>query len=683
MSRRILVGLAFGLAALSLSAQSVSVRISHAGRVHDIVSDPDSETVFSAGEDGTVRRWSVNPAALLAEYQISHNPVTKIAIHPERPLVAALATDRKRNHVIHIWDLERRAEVARRYLDEEPLYLHYSPAGRYLVYGTADFRSIHTLDGSRASPLPYLRLPLGLVSYVLFSTSERTAVAYAPGSGVFRYLEVRSGEEIRTVRSVRDLEHIAVLSERKRNVAAKSGDQLVIVDIYTGEQRDGVFIPGIQSITVNPNNGTIAVVSEDEGRMDFSSWQFTDGALTRRFLTLRDLDATLSAITYHDDQIVSGTDDGSLFLYSRFGGGRRLIADYPLANILDFEVAPGRMYLSLPGRVLSISSDIFSDEPRRRVGYVFTRSTDTMLSREVGLEPIETGELILWTNDGVNAAFTFLESPDQVFDDFETPLVDLRGFPDTLLALERSGRLKGVDPLSLDVVFEYSAVGIQTMVVNDAYGIVAGKNAAGIIDTALIRIDPRTGETVGVETDPFFVYDLQVGEGERELFSIGLETRAEATHTVVSRHSGRNLERTTTIMLYPGEDLGAGLYVDPETYDVYTTAGFEGVKMWDGRRIRQYDAVGSIPRVVRGYGQFIYAINRDATISVWSKETGQHILRLYVFEDGSWIAHNPEGFYAMSDPESESLVRYLDLTEDARRGTTVEDYRMQAPFVLP
>lgn len=683
MSRRILVGLAFGLAAITLSAQSVSVRISHAGSVLDLVSDVRSDTLFSAGVDGTVRRWSVSPAALLAEYQISHNPVTQIAIHPERPLVAALATDRKRNHVIHIWDLEREEEVARRYLDEEPLYLRYSPTGRYLVYGTADFRSIHTLDGTRASPLPYLRLPLGLVTYVLFSTSEGTAVAYSPGSGIFRYIEVRSGEEIRSARSVRDLEHIAVLSDRKRNAAAKSGDELVVVDIYTGEERDAVFIPGIRSITVNQENGTIAVVSEDEGRMDFSSWQFTDGALSRRFLTLRDLDSTLSAITYHDGQIVTGTDDGSIFLYSRFGGGRRLLADYPLADILDFEVAPGRMYLSLPGRVLSISSDIFSDERRERVGYVFTRSVEIELSQAVGLEPIETGEVIVWTNDGENAAFTFLEAPDQVFDEFETPLVNLRGFSGTVLALERSGRLKGIDPVSLEVVFEYSAVGIQTMVVNDAYGIVAGKNAAGIIDTALIRIDPRTGETVGVETDPFFVYDLRVGEGEQELFSIGLEARADATHTVVSRHSGRNLERTTTIMLYPGEDLGAGLYVDPDTYDVYTTAGFEGVKMWDGRRIRQYDAVGSIPRAVRGYGDFIYAINRDETISVWSKETGRHVVRLYVFKDGSWIAHNPEGFYALSDPESRDLARYLDLTEEARRGSTVEDYRIEAPFVLP
>jgi hypothetical protein len=338
---------------------------------------------------------------------------------------------------------------------------------------------------------------------------------------------------------------------------------------------------------------------------------------------------------------------------------------------------------------------------------VFTRSEPTVLSRHVGLEPIDTGELILWTNDDENAAFTFLDAPDEVFDGFETPLLEFRGFPGTLLALERSGRLKGIDPLSLDVVFEYPAAGIQTMVVNDAYGIVAGKNAAGIIDTSLIRIDPETGETVGVETDPFFVYDLQVGEGERELFSIGLERRAEATHTVVNRHSGRNLERTTTIMLYPGEDLGAGLYVDPENYDVYTTAGFEGVKMWDGRRIRQYDAAGSIPRSVRGYGDFIYSINRDSTISVWSKETGEHLVRLYVFRDGSWLARNEEGYYVLSEAGSQtdegaaedtggrtdfglpseqepvSPRRYLDLTDEARRGTSVEDYRIEAPFVLP
>jgi hypothetical protein len=665
----------------SVLARPVSVRVSHAGSVRDLASDAQTQTLYSGGDDGTVRRWSVRPASLLAEYQVSHNPVTQVAVHPQRPLFAALATDGRRSHILHIWDVERGQEVGRRYLDEEPLFVRYSPTGSYLVYATADFRSVHVLDGNRGRPLPYLRSPLGLVNYLLFSSSETTVVAYAPGSGTFNYLNLRTGEEARTVKSLRDLQYLSVLSDRKRNAVAKSGDLLVVVDIYTGEEKDSRFLPGIQSITVDPASGTIAVVSRVEDRIDFSTWQFRDGALARRFLNLRDLDVDLTKLAYHEGQIVSGHADGSIYQYSRYGGSRRLVADYPLAKIHDFEVTEGRMHLSLPEEILTITSDLFTRSPQDRIGYVFTRRADNPFSAEVGLEPLHTGEVIAWTDDGRQAAFTFLDTQDEVFDEFETPLLKLRGFPGTILALERSGALKRIDPASLQVEFEFSAVGIQTMVETDAYGIVAGKNAAGIIDTALIRIDPRTGETVGVPTDPFFVYDLQVGEGPRELFSIGLERRAGSTNTVVSRHSGRNLERTNTIMLYPGEDLRAGLYVDPETYDVYTTAGYEGVKIWDGRRIRQFEAPGSIPRAVRSFGSYVFAINRDATLTVWDKRSGEYLLRFYVFADGEWIAVTSEGYYAQS--ENADAQSYLALTDEAARGRTLEDYRISPPFVLP
>lgn len=657
-------------------AQPVSVRVSHSGAVNDMASDSQTGQLYTGGEDGSLRRWTLGPPALLAEYQVSHNPITQLALHPERPLVAALASDRKRSHVLHIWDIERGQEVARRYLDEEPLFVQYSPAGTYLAYATPDFRSLHILDGSRGSPLPYLRNPLGLVNYLLFSTSETTVVAYTPGSGTFNYVNVRTGQEARNVRSVRDLEHISILSERKRNAVAKSADELVVVDIYTGELQDSRFMPGIESIAVDRETGTIAVLTREQGEIGFSTWRFSDGFLSRRFLTLRELDENLTTMAYHDGQIVSGHSDGAIYQYSRFGGSRRLIADYSLAAVHDLEIHAGRAYLSLPERILTITSDLFSVSVGDTVRYVSTDTDENPFSTTVGLQPINTGEIVVWTDDGRRAAFTFLTDQEQVFDDFATPLVELRSHEDTVLALERNGSLKRIDPLTLGVEFAYAAVGIQTVVETDDFGIVAGKNATGIIDSALIRIDPRTGETVGIETDPFFVYDLAAGS--RELFSIGLERRADATHTVVSRHWGRNLERTTTIMLYPGEDLGAGLFVDPDTNDVYTTAGYEGVKIWDGRRIRQYEASGSIPRIVRGHGDYVYAVNRDATVTVWNKSTGESILRLYVFDDASWIAVTASGYYVASDDAAPE--RRLTLTEDASRGTTVDDYRIEPPF---
>lgn len=65
----------------------------HTGSINRVVYHPDSETVFSGSDDGTVRIWDVNNQKCLQSFRVKANRVSGLVILPTKDLLAAASHD--------------------------------------------------------------------------------------------------------------------------------------------------------------------------------------------------------------------------------------------------------------------------------------------------------------------------------------------------------------------------------------------------------------------------------------------------------------------------------------------------------------------------------------------------------------------------------------------------------------
>jgi hypothetical protein len=157
---------------------------------------------------------------------------------------------------------------------------------------------------------------------------------------------------------------------------------------------------------------------------------------------------------------------------------------------------------------------------------------------------------------------------------------------------------------------------------------------------------------VPIQDPSLFVYDiLYSGTGRSgELYSLAVEQRAGQVRTVVKVHSGFSFERSRILQQFEGEDLGATLAED-DSGKVYTTLGYESVKVIDGSHSGALDASGQIPRALYVHNDKIFALNRDSSISVWELRSRRLMLNVHMFDDGSWAALTPTGGIRVSREE--------------------------------
>lgn len=113
----------------------------HAGEVRDIFFAPDGKTIFSAGEDGRVRKWHRESAEGLAVMQ-GTSAVVKIEEHPSHKQVAVAYLEGS----IRLWDLVTGEPGRLLSGHQKPaVWLRFSSDGRFLYSGGKD-RSVIIWD---------------------------------------------------------------------------------------------------------------------------------------------------------------------------------------------------------------------------------------------------------------------------------------------------------------------------------------------------------------------------------------------------------------------------------------------------------------------------------------------------------------------------------------------------------
>ena len=114
----------FGAGQPEVSGRAI-IDSGHSGPVLGLEYDDKRGLLFSAGDDGTVRVWDAASATLVRTLRVSRLSVTRIAVNPVDPQVAAVLSDGSGDFLLAVWDWEKEERLMSIQLKEQPLFLRF------------------------------------------------------------------------------------------------------------------------------------------------------------------------------------------------------------------------------------------------------------------------------------------------------------------------------------------------------------------------------------------------------------------------------------------------------------------------------------------------------------------------------------------------------------------------------
>ena len=682
--------------ATAAGGQTPLVNTSHRGAINDLAYDAQRRMLFSAGEDGTVRVWSHDRRAIVRHLRLGAVRVLRIALHPERPLLAALARSTMGHDLLEVWDWRSERRLYRHRLQEAPLHLGFTSLGSSLVYSRAQFDSVVFLEPATGKRQERLSAAFGIVSYVAMSTNERTIMTYQP-TGEVRYWDAATSALKAAVPTLPGLESIA-LSADKNLLVARSGADLVAIDVVTGAVRSRLRMPRQAQVVVADRFAQISVLQADdrEDGVFILQQRALDRALTpqperrlppgaaptaaayaRRTLffaaggTIREvLPAGGGVVPFVRDELAVAealAADGATLLVAT----RRRIAVARLQQP-EAALAPHSAPLPVGARLPRLATASVLRNPfgtAAGLTVVPAAATSAPLpestpSPGTGQPHQQGGALLVWNREGESGRLGTLDPRSGRYrmriSGLPAPLRQVSLVDRRLVLLDSLGNIamyRIADVMNATVRTapqperEFWAPGTGT-VLGIGDHLIAGRTRAHATTTPLLKIDTTHAETLLLPDDALLIFDL-AQHASGQLLTLGVEPPRDGagsgrTRTVLRMRDGSDFARQRVVYGFSGEDLSATLAEAPDLQRIYFTLGADAVRVWDGTRLREMERTDRQPRELVMVGDLLVARNADGTFTVWNRFTRGVLFHLYLFHDFNWIVARPNGDHVHS-----------------------------------
>jgi WD40 repeat protein len=653
LKQKVIVALLLVVASTQLFSQK-PVSLSHFGKVNDLIYDAERRLLFSAGDDGTVRVWDTEQKQLVKVVRISYKPVRKMALNPVEPHVAVLVGDSLEADTLQVWNWQRQQRLFSVESDKQLMHFDYSPKGSYLFYSQADYKSLTALNPRTGRVLPYMGRGFGIVSYFTVARNEGNIMTYQR-SGSITYWDIRTGRMVKQLRAPADLEVICI-SPNNRYIAASTGQNLLIVDILSGETIDSSRVTGIVDLSFSPAGNEIAGVVESGNGRQLKKWYFGGKYLIDLTIAYSSLFPQLSSAVYSDRDLYLATFGGDIAMLAA-GGGESLLAKDDRREISDLAFIDSTMAIASLSEITIVDSEFFLDS--------YERDTDVEVREHrysnpfpcaVGITYLDAQRLLIWCKGEEESRLAVLNTwyggIQELPVDFDSPIRQVTVSRGGIVVVEDSGRCRILDANTFAPIFQYNAPGMNKLILTFGDNLIGAKTNLSSFSGPLLQINRRTGETVPIKDPSLFVYDLFYSGSMRggELYTLAVEQDSNQVRTVVKVHSGFAFERSRILKVFESEDLGATLAGD-DTGNVFTTLGYDSVTVFRNAQTGELQVSGQIPRDLYVNNGKLFSLNRDSSISVWDIPSRDFMLNIHLFQDGTWIAQLPNGALRFSREE--------------------------------
>lgn len=677
-SRSVLLAALFTLAVSPFASaqQRLVIETGHVGPIYAVAFDKQDGLIFSGGADGTVRAWSAANHELIGVLQIGHLPIRMLAVDPVRHEIAAFETDNINTFRIVAWNWENSTQLFSRNLSETPLFMKYSPAGSFLVYGVPAWKSLNFLDSSTGQPLPYFDGGTGIVSAAIISDSEKSIMTYSP-SGQISYWSVDSGARKQSYQTLANLSAIS-FTPNNRYLIASYNNSLVMVDLVGGQTVSSTPLPNVLNTAIDPSTSEVAAYSAGDNGPELSLYSLS-GGLLKMGSAFDSPQSTLTDFVFADGTLISSNQDGTLtsdrpyFGPDSFGSNNLLQVD-------DFAVNDNQLLVTSDNHLVSLGSDFFGLTSATAPRALTFSAIANPYAGPTGVSALNDGRFVIWNTSGQSGSYRLMgpsSGPGPATGNFSSPLSDLRAAGGELLALGSQGSVNLFDVDTGLSSFSYTSFGLQSLAYVDPQKIIAGRTQSGALNTALLQINPMTGETVPIPDSSIVVFDMAYDKANQVLYTLDIEGASNGgTKTVLKAHQLSTLSKGKALLSYPGEDHSAGIAVDASSNSIFTSLGFGGVRQivpstGDTTTLEKTD---HIPRKLMVHGDWVLSLNTDSTISVWNRMTGRFVFDLYLFKDMSWAIVLGSGKF-ISSPDARQYIKVFDGMNLS--STSLQNFRYQ------
>ncbi len=678
MTKRWILVIVTVFALVGTATAEVLLNSSHTGAVRDMQVTGDGSRLLTVGDDGKLKVWDRESRSIRASRQLSTLPVVRLALHPTESRVATVEYDGASRIFLSVWDWESGEPVFRRSIDELPLVLGFSPQGSYIVTSKPTFDSISLLEADTGRERAFLDEGFGIVTYAVVSQSESNIMTYTGSSGRIRYFDLSSGRLVQSAETVTGLEYLTLLENRRYAVAAGRRG-LVVVDILDGDVEDTYTLTGVTGIHREAGSNQIVVRQTLVDGSQLVRFTADGSSLRRQFSPRASTDSDGTSFVGHDGVMYFATTDGTIYYYRAGGRLRNVFARDILEPVSDIAARDQSLIAATPDRVVRFYSDIFT-RPLESPRYVRHRGTPNPAEAHVLLEPAGARDILMWRRDGDGAtiwSYDPILNQTEVYVEAEAPVRHLSAHDEGLMVLSTDGSFRDLSGDTLEPTFSYTALGMEHVLRTDRFGILVGKGRTDAFSSALLRINPDTGETVPIRTDNRLIFDMAY-DGDSGLYTLGLRNAGDTTETVLQRRSSRSLVAADTLLTTPGEHLQGHVIYDGGSESAFAVidqpAPFrihEGVH----RTLEAAEHRARRPAAIRSV---LAAANADGSISFWEIDTGTHLADLYMFRGGEWALVTADGRFAAPSRFDQSFLRYVPTSRRDRR--TLEDRRIELPL---
>ncbi len=233
----------------------------HTDAVHAMVFSPDGRSLFSAGEDGTVRQWNTATGEPVRTFEHADEPVTSLDVSDDGWRLAAAG----RNGQVSFWDVHTGRLLKRFAAHDGPVEsLDLSPdASRLVTEGADDRALLHDLAGDRVASR--LEGVAGDLLHVRFDsqTGVPHALLRAP-DGTLQVWDVAARRLVLALPNGSDAEFS--LDGRSVLVADDGDDEMRLYSLENARSKPRT-LQGIEgrprSVSLSPSRDRAAVVSAD------------------------------------------------------------------------------------------------------------------------------------------------------------------------------------------------------------------------------------------------------------------------------------------------------------------------------------------------------------------------------------------------------------------------------------
>ena len=650
----------------------------HTANVSDLTFSQDGRFAVTGGDDHVVRLWDTATGQLIRTFRGHERFVSSVAISQDNRFVAAGGGALGLDTFVFVWD-SLTGNVITRYEGHSQTVraVTFSPDGKLIASGAADntVQIWNVKNGKQVATLG----GIGNIAEVEFSGDGRLVMGVAENK--IRVWNVRKFDEVSTIFSGGDLTH-AVFDQSGRFIYSTASNRsnypLKKWDISTGQsiqdlEFDKEPVSGDMAISTD---GELLALYGDRGESNGESVVFFDtrtGRETRRSRTPSGHD--LIAMSPKGDILiaqgstveirsansgkVTHTLTGNLESVAALSVGRsgnilavansrRIGGDNNWGALWDLKTGEQKRvfrdwnFLGVEAMALSPSSDLIATGAFTSLKWWRLSAEDTFPKKLETRDSITA--LTISADDGRNLALTQgAGEPVNViiWDDTTGKTIDRKPLPEASLA-----------PPVFSEDGSHILLGQDGDTENERALVL--RRATDFAEVARIRGASATGATLSADGS-LIAYLNQAGVPEIVAVRNG---QAEKLHEFVQNRVNAMSFSPDGRKLIAGSDDGEARLWSIET-------GSEIAKL-EGHRDR-------ITKVrFSADGDLAISGGEDGLVRLWDAVSGKQRAMLSTFEDGSWIAITPEGFFNASANGAKKLglidgldVLAVDQTFDA------------------